>query len=163
MTVSVSPSALERSGSWVNVSWEGVASPSSDDWVGVYSPPVGGSIDPVKHAPVKFQVSRCNQLQYSVSKVRLQYANFNKSHMTSGSGSLQFRLVNMRDDVIMGFFTGGVCVCMCIPTHCVCVCVCVQYYTHPLCVCVCSIIPTHSVCVCVQCYTHPLCVCVCRV
>ena len=61
VTVSVSPSALERSGSWVNVSWEGVASPSADDWVGVYSPPVGGSIDPVKHAPVKFQVSRCNQ------------------------------------------------------------------------------------------------------
>ncbi|XP_064404192.1 uncharacterized protein LOC135349586 [Halichondria panicea] len=90
VTVSVSPSALEKSGSWVNVSWEGVASPSDDDWVGVYSPPVGGSIDPVKHAPVKFQ-----------------YANFNKSHMTSGSGSLRFRLVNMRDDIIMGFFTGG--------------------------------------------------------
>ena len=28
--------------------------------------------------------------------------------MVSGGGSMRFRLVNMRDDVIMGFFTGGV-------------------------------------------------------
>ncbi len=27
--------------------------------------------------------------------------------MSTGSGSLRFRLVNMREDIIMGFFTGG--------------------------------------------------------
>lgn len=76
---------------WVNVTWTGVQNPSSNDWIGVYSPPVNGStIDHSLHAPIKFQ-----------------YANFSLSHLQKGTGLLSFRLVNMRADVIMGFFTGG--------------------------------------------------------
>ena len=76
---------------WVNVTWSGVQKPSIGDWIGVYSPPINGStIDHSLHAPVKFQ-----------------YANFTSSHFATGTGLLSFRLVNMRDEIIVGFFTGG--------------------------------------------------------
>ena len=76
---------------WVNVSWSGVQNPGPGEWIGVYSPPVNGStIDHSLHAPIKFQ-----------------YANFTPSHLANGSGTLRFRLVNMRADIIVGLFTGG--------------------------------------------------------
>ena len=53
--MSVNVTELETSGSWVNVSWSGVTTPTTKDWIGVYSPPVNGSIEPA-HAPVKYQV-----------------------------------------------------------------------------------------------------------
>ena len=56
VVVSVSPNKLNKSGDWVTVQWEGVSDPSSDDWIGVYAPPNGESVDPSKIAPVKFQV-----------------------------------------------------------------------------------------------------------
>ena len=37
----------------------------------------------------------------------LQYANFSSSYMSTGVGSLRFQMINMRDDMIVGFFTGG--------------------------------------------------------
>ena len=37
----------------------------------------------------------------------LQYAKYSPTHMKEGRGSLNFRLVNMRDDIIMGFLRGG--------------------------------------------------------
>ena len=88
----VSPTKLNGPGAdWVNVSWTGVQKPDIGDWLGVYSPPVNGSnIDPTLHAPVKYQ-----------------YANFTSTHLSTGTGVLRFRLVNMRADVIVGFFTGG--------------------------------------------------------
>ena len=51
---------LNHSGDWVTVSWENVDSPSSEDWIGVYSPPVSGTIDAKHHAPIKFQVCLCS-------------------------------------------------------------------------------------------------------
>lgn len=57
VSLTVTPSLLENSGSWVTVSWIGVTNPAISDWVGVYSPPVKSSIDPINHAPIKFQVS----------------------------------------------------------------------------------------------------------
>ena len=92
VTITISPSKLERPGAdWVNVTWSGVQSPQHGDWIGVYSPPVNGStIDHSLHAPVKYQ-----------------YADFTSTHAQSGAGLLKFRLVNMRADVIVGFFTGG--------------------------------------------------------
>ena len=88
----VSQATLKGPGhDWVNVTWSGVQNPSIGDWIGVYSPPVNGSnIDHSLHAPVKYQ-----------------YANFTSSHLKTGTGLLSFRLVNMRADIIMGFFTGG--------------------------------------------------------
>ena len=56
VVVSVSPNKLNQSGDWVTVQWEGVSDPSSDDWIGVYAPPHGESVNPSKIAPVKFQV-----------------------------------------------------------------------------------------------------------
>ena len=88
----VSQTTLKGPGhDWVNVTWSGVQNPSIGDWIGVYSPPVNGSgIDHSLHAPVKFQ-----------------YANFSTSHLETGAGVLSFRLVNMRADIVIGFFTGG--------------------------------------------------------
>ena len=39
----------------------------------------------------------------------MQYAKHSPTHLSEGKGSLQFRLVNMRADVIMGFLRGGQC------------------------------------------------------
>ena len=52
----VNQTKLEKSGDWVTVSWDNVSPPEVSDWIGVYSPPINGSIDPFNHAPIKFQV-----------------------------------------------------------------------------------------------------------
>ena len=57
IVVKVNATLLERSGDWLTVSWEGVTHPSDSDWIGVYSPPINGGIDPTNHAPIKYQVS----------------------------------------------------------------------------------------------------------
>ena len=92
VVLKVTPTKLTAPGAdWVNVSWSGVQNPNKDDWIGVFSPPVNGStIDHSLHAPVKYQ-----------------YAEFASTHLKTGSGMLRFRMVNMRADVIVGFFTGG--------------------------------------------------------
>ena len=92
VTISISPTKLNNSeADWVNVTWSGVQSPSNDDWIGVYSPPVNGTtIDHSAHAPVKYQ-----------------YAHYASTHLQTGAGRFSFRLVNMRADVIVGFFTGS--------------------------------------------------------
>ena len=55
--LTVNVTLLNQSGDWLTVSWEGVPHPSDSDWIGVYSPPSNGGIDPKKHAPIKYQVS----------------------------------------------------------------------------------------------------------
>ena len=59
ISLHVNTTLLAQSGDWVTVTWENVDSPSSSDWIGVYSPPVNGTIDVKNHAPVKFQVCLC--------------------------------------------------------------------------------------------------------
>ena len=56
ITLHVNTTLLAQSRDWVTVTWENVDSPSSSDWIGVYSPPVNGTIDAKNHAPIKFQV-----------------------------------------------------------------------------------------------------------
>ena len=56
IVIEVNTTELESSGAWINVSWSGVSLPTSDDWIGVYSPPINNTIDPAAHAPVKYQV-----------------------------------------------------------------------------------------------------------
>ena len=50
---------LTHSGDWVTVTWENVDNPSPEDWIGVYSPPVSGTVDARNHAPIKWQVHGC--------------------------------------------------------------------------------------------------------
>ena len=38
----------------------------------------------------------------------LQFANIDPNYVDSGNGSCQFQLVNMRQDVLFGFFSGNV-------------------------------------------------------
>ncbi len=61
----VSPQYLETSGEYVTVTWNDVESPSSLDWIGVYSPPLDDVylINPAEHAPIKYQVCRYMQLR----------------------------------------------------------------------------------------------------
>ena len=74
LVLKVNATLLERSGDWLTVSWEGVAGPSGSDWIGVYSPPVGGGgIDAKNHAPIKYQVSwsknsRVSMIRFLVSQ-----------------------------------------------------------------------------------------------
>ena len=68
IVLTVNTTRLPYSGSWVNVSWNGVSNPKKSDWIGVYSPPIDNSIDPSYYAPVKYQVSVvCNGLSLSLS------------------------------------------------------------------------------------------------
>lgn len=57
-------------------------------------------------------------LSFSNHPASLQMANYSSSHLTSGRGYLQFKLLNMRAPVVFGFFQGGednrdVCPCVC--------------------------------------------------
>jgi len=72
---------------WVALKWNGVSKPSSEDWIGVYSP-----------SNVNFQ---------ETSPVKFQYANFSSNYIATGSGSIQFRLVNMHADYIFAFMRNG--------------------------------------------------------
>jgi hypothetical protein len=88
ITLSASPSSLESSGSWVKVFFSGVQDPKKDDMIAVYSPTRDTpTMDLSKYAPLKFI-----------------YANRSKSYLQSGSGSYEFRLVNVRAKVYFAFF-----------------------------------------------------------
>ena len=50
---------LAHSGDWVTVTWANVDNPSPEDWIGIYSPPVNGTVDAKNHVPIKFQVRLC--------------------------------------------------------------------------------------------------------
>jgi hypothetical protein len=86
--ITASPSVLPKSGSWVNVTWSGVPSPSRSDWIGVYAP------------------SKANY-KYT-APLKYQYAGVSPTHMNGGFGSLAFRMVNMRADVGFVFFRDGI-------------------------------------------------------
>jgi hypothetical protein len=95
-----------QSGLWVNVSWVGVAEPSSNDWIGVFSPAAG--IVNNASSPVKFQVLVHVPLpSLDAHSMRAQFANASESHLSTGSGSVVFQLINMRSDYTFGFFRGG--------------------------------------------------------
>lgn len=54
----VNPNIYLTSGEWVKVAWRYVSSPSSYDWIGLYSPPQDDvyRINPTLSAPIKIQV-----------------------------------------------------------------------------------------------------------
>ena len=61
-------------------------------------------------------VDLCGAGQYKI--MSLQHADFTSTHMSEGSGSLEFRLVNMRAEVIFGFFRSGK-QCTCLEQECI--------------------------------------------
>jgi len=73
ISLHVNTTLLAQSGDWVTVTWENVDSPSSSDWIGVYSPPINGTIDVKNHAPVKFQVCLCCKQTCKISALVGQY------------------------------------------------------------------------------------------
>ena len=87
ISIGVSPSRVPKNNAFVTVSWRGVAFPTENDWIGVYSPS-GADVQSV--VPVKYQ-----------------YASLSPSHMFNGSGSLNFQLINMRAAYDFVFFRNG--------------------------------------------------------
>ncbi|GAQ85317.1 purple acid phosphatases superfamily protein [Klebsormidium nitens] len=85
--LSVTPQVVPENAGWVTVSWRNVDEPSSLDWIAVYVP---ADADPTLTAPIKFKM-----------------AVTDPGHLASGSGSVRFRLINMRADVRFAFFRGG--------------------------------------------------------
>jgi len=71
------PSTLNKSGTWVNVSWSGVVIPASDDWIGMWVlPDASASIEASKLAPVKFQVSlECELLKQMQMQLHQWYSS----------------------------------------------------------------------------------------
>jgi hypothetical protein len=84
-TVTVSPSVVSGLGETVIVSWSGVAGATSSgqDWIGVWSPEPA---DYSKVAPVKYKFV---------------------SSDSTGSGSTELWLLNMREEYHLAYFTGG--------------------------------------------------------
>ena len=59
----VNTSRLNTSGEWVIIYWQGVDKPSNSDWIGLFLlPNTSARIDPKNHAPTKFQVCCCKDL-----------------------------------------------------------------------------------------------------
>ncbi len=83
-----SPSQLSKSGEWVTLDFSGVTNPTSDDWIGVYSP---ASADIKRTKPVKY----------------LMLSKLGSSYLSSGSGSWSFRLLNLRADYAFVLYHGG--------------------------------------------------------
>eukprot|EP00474_Spongospora_subterranea_P010166 CRZ10624.1 hypothetical protein [Spongospora subterranea] len=83
----VDQNKLTNNQDWVTVSWSGMSHPDDKDWVALYSP---ASADITQTAPIK-----------------LKYAFHSPTHLSSGSGSLQFSIINMRADFAFVFFRGG--------------------------------------------------------
>ncbi|XP_039048950.1 probable inactive purple acid phosphatase 27 [Hibiscus syriacus] len=78
--------------------------PSSDDWVGVFSP---AKFDPSTCPPPVND--RKEQLPYICSApIKYKYANKSSPFYTkTGSGSLRFQLINQRADFSFALFSGG--------------------------------------------------------
>eukprot|EP00731_Ephydatia_muelleri_P012123 Em0006g1017a len=91
MYFDVTPTQLSTSGEWVTVYWSGVSSPSSKDSIAVYSPPASNGYG----------------VNTSTAPIKYQYASSSSTHTSYGSGQLKFRLINMREKVVFGFFQGS--------------------------------------------------------
>eukprot|EP00743_Colponemidia_sp_Colp-15_P003277 GILK01003539.1.p1 GENE.GILK01003539.1~~GILK01003539.1.p1 ORF type:complete len:603 (+),score=98.53 GILK01003539.1:41-1849(+) len=87
--LTVTPSLLDVQLGWVTLSWEDISPATNDDWIGVYSP----AISP--------------ELLSQQTPVKYQFANHSAVHVATGSGALNFTLLNMRDDYNFVMFSGG--------------------------------------------------------
>ncbi|KAK9852839.1 hypothetical protein WJX84_003627 [Apatococcus fuscideae] len=83
ISISVSRTQLPAEGGWVDVSWSNVPYPGSDDLIALYVP------------------ADANPRETSFAKY--QWAIASQKHLAHGSGSLRFRLLNMRSEVRFAF------------------------------------------------------------
>eukprot|EP01126_Amoeba_proteus_P056732 TRINITY_DN716_c0_g1_i1.p1 TRINITY_DN716_c0_g1~~TRINITY_DN716_c0_g1_i1.p1 ORF type:complete len:653 (-),score=133.46 TRINITY_DN716_c0_g1_i1:155-2068(-) len=88
LLLSVSPSFIQVDRTNVTVWWKGVENPTEEDWIGLYTPVTA---DFVHRTPVKLKM--CTE---------------SSTHLVNGTGSLNFSLLNMRDDYIFALFRSGV-------------------------------------------------------
>ena len=87
IVVSATPRQLAISGSWVNVTYQGVSDPNKQDIIAVYSPTSGKyKIDPVHQAPIKYVL-----------------ASKSPKYLQTGVGSYRFRIINFRAPVYFAF------------------------------------------------------------
>ncbi|EOA14530.1 hypothetical protein CARUB_v10027762mg [Capsella rubella] len=102
-SIHVSPRVLGSQGEdteWVNVDISN-PEPSSDDWVGVFS-------------PAKFDSSSCAPTDgkeiapfICSAPIKYMYAKSSPDYMKTGSAVLKFMLINQRADFSFALFTGG--------------------------------------------------------
>ncbi|TKY55327.1 inactive purple acid phosphatase 27 [Spatholobus suberectus] len=104
-SITATPSLLGTKGEdtqWVTVDID-YPDPSTDDWVGVFS-------------PAKFNSSTCppvndpkDQTPYICSApIKYKFLNYSNSHYTKkGKASLKFQLINQRSDFSFALFSGG--------------------------------------------------------
>ncbi|KAF9591522.1 hypothetical protein IFM89_004576 [Coptis chinensis] len=86
---------------WVTVNFTS-PNPSSDDWIGVFS-------------PANFSASTCSAENKRVSPpllctapIKYQFANYsNPGYGNTGEGSLRLQLINQREDFSFALFSGG--------------------------------------------------------
>jgi acid phosphatase type 7 len=81
-------SELSRNGEWVEVSWSGVSKPKEADMLALFAPP--------------------DAYHDGAAPVKYAYANSSANYIKTGSGSMSFRLVNLRSDVRFVFVKGGI-------------------------------------------------------
>ncbi|XP_039116955.1 probable inactive purple acid phosphatase 1 [Dioscorea cayenensis subsp. rotundata] len=102
--VKASPTVLGLKGEnkeWVTLNF-GHPNPSSDDWIGVFS-------------PANFSASVCAPENERVhppilctSPIKFQYANYkDNGYNKTGKGSLKLQLINQREDFSFALFSGG--------------------------------------------------------
>eukprot|EP00056_Hartaetosiga_gracilis_P003949 m.69734 g.69734 ORF g.69734 m.69734 type:complete len:564 (-) comp11644_c0_seq1:167-1858(-) len=104
ITLTVNTTSIEN-GEWVKLSWSGVpvAGKDVDDcFIGVVS-------------PADSDVSAISPLDYPATApwtktalIKYQFCNADPSFKTSGNGTYNFSLLNMRDDIALVLFTGGI-------------------------------------------------------
>ncbi|CAA6653517.1 unnamed protein product [Spirodela intermedia] len=99
-----SPSLLGLKGQtyeWINLEYIN-ANPSSDDWIGVFSPSNFSSSVCTAENPREFPPLLCT------APIKYQYANYSKEdYVGTGKGTLRFRLINQREDFAFALFSGG--------------------------------------------------------
>eukprot|EP00049_Salpingoeca_infusionum_P001979 m.52550 g.52550 ORF g.52550 m.52550 type:complete len:561 (-) comp11312_c0_seq1:138-1820(-) len=88
---------------WVKVTWEGIATADRNGcWIGVVSPPTA---DVSAIAPVIWPAS---PPWTKTAVIKYQECTADPSFNNTGSGTYEFSLINMRDDVGFVLFTGGI-------------------------------------------------------
>lgn len=82
------PSTLtERAFQWVTLKFSGVKNPSSNDWIGVFS-------------PAEVQLNETSPIKY-------QYASHAPNYMSTGNGTLKFLLINSHTPYLFALFQNG--------------------------------------------------------
>lgn len=86
-SISASPSTGLRSGDWVTVKYSAGGSPKEDDWIAAYAP-----------APAELNAS---------TPVKFQWATVDPGYLSTGSGEMRLRLINVRAPYTFVLMRGG--------------------------------------------------------